>query len=483
VERFHPVAQDVQHRYKVLVNLSEQDRFPLAMKQAWRLAYQNVTPAIVKADIPACYDASISLISDWSKITKGAPGLPFRLRLPDGVLEDAEYVSYQMGFVGQQLPLAYHLLRHGLINNEPDTRLKGEAMIDFWAANSPTPEGLPRTWFNTHPEPHWRTYNTYMRVASDGMVGALMAWDVMEKHGHSRPQWIAFCRGFGDWLVKHQNDDGSWFREYNWDGTPADQGKGNTTHPIRFLVDLSKATGSDEYRQAALKAGDFCWRHIHEAFSYVGGTVDNPNVTDKEAGFMAMDAFLALWDLTGRQRWLNAAAQAADFTETWVYCWHIPIPEEDTLATYPRSATTTGCSIIATGHSGADLFLAGAPFHYYRIYLGTGDAHYAEIARQLLHNTKQSMDIDGSLGYGHSGLCTEALTLAPSHVGRGHGVNAWLPWLTYSMIEPIVRLEEAYGLMDTPIVTGQSLLRLRAQDKAYARSRGLYSSGHREPQR
>jgi hypothetical protein len=432
----------------------------------------------VNTDIPACYDASINLIADWSKTTNGAPGLPFRLRLPEGVLEDAEKVSYQMGFVGQQIPLAYHLLRYGLINNDPKIRLKGEVMVDFWAANSPTDEGLPRTWFNTFPKPHWRRYNTYMRGASDGMVGALMAWDIMQKYGHSKPQWISFCKGFGNWLVKHQNDDGSWFREYHWDSTPAHSGKGNTTHPIPFLVDLWKATGNDKYRDAALKAGEYCWREIHEEFSYVGGTVDNPNVIDKEAGFKAIDAFLALRDITSEERWLTAATQAADFTETWAYCWNIPIPEADTAATFPRSATTTGYSIIATGHSGADLFLAGAPFLYYRIYLCTGDAHYADFARQLLHNTKQSMDIDGSLGYGHTGLCTEALTLAPSHVGRGHGVNTWLPWLTHSMIEPIVRLQEAYGLMDTPVVTGQQFLQLRAKDKAYARSRGLFSSGH-----
>jgi len=342
-----------------------------------------------------------------------------------------------------------------------EIKSKGEAMVDFWAANSPTDEGLPRTWYNTYPEPHWRRYNTYMRVASDGMVGALMAWDVMQEYGHAKPKWIEFCKGFGDWLVKHQNMDGSWYREYNWDSTPAHEGKENSTHPISFLVDLSKATGKQKYLDAALKAGEYCWRTVHQAFTYVGGTVDNPNVIDKEAGFKAMDAFLALWDITGKKRWLDAAAQAGDFTETWAYCWNIPIPEEDTAANYPRWATTTGFSLIATGHSGADLFLAGAPFFYYRIYLGTGDEHYADIARQFLYDTKQSMDINGSLGYGHTGLCTEALSLSVGRRGRGHGVNTWLPWLSYSMIEPIVRLHEAYGFMDTPTVTGAELEKLR----------------------
>ncbi len=479
VERFHPVQPGTHHCYKVLIHLNEHHDFPEAMRHAWRIAFDNIHPPVAKTDILASYEASISLIADWSKTTKGAPGIPFRLRLPEGRLEDAEKINYQMGFVGQQLPLAYHLLRYGLINHNMVIKSKGEAMVDFWAANSPTDEGLPRTWYNTFPEPHWRRRNTYMRVACDGMVGALMAWDIMQKYGQAKPEWIEFCKGFGNWLVKHQNMDGSWYREYNWDSTPAYMGKGNTTHPIRFLIDLSKATGNERYLDAALKAGEFCWSTVHQAFSYVGGAVTNPNIIDKEAGYMAMDAFLALWDITGRKKWLDAAAQAGDFTETWTYCWNIPIPEEDTTANYPRSATTTGYSLIATGHSGADLFLAGAPFFYYRIYLGTGDEHYADIARQLLYDTKQSIDINGSLGYGHTGLCTEALSLSVSRRGRGHGVNTWLPWLTYIMIEPIVRLEEAYGFMDTPTVKGEKLEELRAKDKEYAQNRGLYSSYHK----
>lgn len=476
VERFHPLKQGVHHSYKVLIDLSEQPDFPLAMKHSWRIAFENIHPPVAKTDIPASYKASISLISDWSKSTKGAPGIPFMLQLPEGKLEDAEKINYQMGFVGQQLPLAYHLLRYGLLNKNEEVKNKGEAMVDFWAANSLTAEGLPRTWYNTFPEPQWRNYNTFMRVASDGMVGALMAWDIMQKYGQPKPKWLDFCSGFGDWLVKHQNMDGSWYREYKWDGTPANEGKQNTTHPIRFMVDLSKATGNKKYLEAALKAGDYTWKTVHQSFTYVGGTADNPNVIDKEAGFLAMDAFLALWDITGEKRWLDAAAQAGDFTETWAYCWNIPILKEDTTATYPKGASTTGFSLIATGHSGADLFLAGAPFFYYRLYLGTGDEHYADMARQLLYDTKQGLDINGSLGYGHTGLCSEALSLCMDGRGRGHGVNAWLPWLTYSMIEPIVRLDEAYGFMDTPTVKGKKLEELRRKDKVYAKSRGLYSS-------
>ena len=473
VERFHPVQTGVKHSYKIMIRLDVTPDFPTAMRQAWRAAYAEMPPPISQTDLAACYEASIKLISDWSQTYNGCAGIPFRLRLPQGELEDKQYINFQMGFVGQQLPLAYQLLRYGLLHHDEEILRKGEAMVDFWAANSLTEQGLPRVWYDVYPQPHWRPYNTFMRIASDGMVGALMSWDVMQAHGRPKPEWLRFCRGFGDWLVQYQNQDGSWYREYDWDSHPVNLGKQNTSHPIRFLVDLSKATGEKKYLDAALRAGDYCYANIHQKFVYVGGTPDNPNVIDKEAGILAMEAFLALHDLTGEKRWLEAAAQAGDFTETWLYCWNIPLPAEDRAVTYPSGCTTTGFSLIATGHSASDLFLAATPFLYYRLYLETGDAHYADIARQQLYNTKEAVDINGSLGYGHPGLCTEALYLAPP---RGHGVNVWLPWLTWSMIDPLVKLRDAYGMMDIPPNGTTKLVELREKDAEYARTRGLWSA-------
>jgi hypothetical protein len=446
------------------------------MRAAWRCAFREIHPSIERVDIDGVYKASIQLLSHWVKNVDGAPGLPFKLVLPEGRLERPENYTYQMGFVGQQIPIAYHLLRHGSVHEDSKSLAQGESMMEFWVANSPTDEGLPRVWFNTWPQPHWRDYDTFLRTASDGMVGALMAWDVMKRSGRDCPEWLDFCRDFGDWLVKHQQEDGSWARAYRWDSSVSHAGKSNTSNPIRFLVDLHYATGSRQYLDAARRAGEFCWQHIHKELAYVGGTSDNPNVLDKEAGFLAIDAFLALWDATGEKRYLDAAAQAADFTETWTYCWNVPLPSDDPELVFPADLPTSGFSLIATGHSGADLFLAGAPFLFYRVYLGTGDPHYAEMARMLLHNTRRHVDIDGSLGYGQPGLCTEALNLSIDR-GRGQGVDVWLPWLTYNMIEPIVRLQESYGISDTPVLTDRAFQQMQGKDRSFAHSRGLGFTG------
>lgn len=464
--RFHPMVS-YSYTPSILIDLSRHSDFVGAMRHAWRLAFNIQPPRILQAPVADCYHASLDLVTSWSINVKGCQGLPFRLKLPKGELETEADMNYQMGFVGQQIPLAAHLVRYGLEEKRSDVYRKGAAMVDFWAANSLFPDGLPRTWYDTHPDPHWRRYNTFLRVASDGMNGALAAWSAAARHGLSKPQWLAFCRGFGDWLIQHQNADGTWCREYDWNSKPANDNRHNTCHPIRYLVDLYYATGERKYLDAALRAGEWCFENEHRQFIYIGGTADNPNVTDKEAGVMAMDAYLALHDVTGSARWLQAAVQAADFAETWVYCRDIPIPSDDTSASYPPNLGTAGFSLIATGHSGADLFMAGAAFQYYRLYLATGDPHYADVAALLLHNTRQAMNLPG---YGHKGLCPEAMSFAPP---RGHGVNVWLPWVSYSMMEPVIRLQQAFGMMDTPKAEGKRLEELMQRNRDYGKSRGI----------
>ncbi len=62
-------------------------------------------------------------------------------------------------------------------------------------------------------------------------------------------------------------------------------------NPIPFLLLLSDITGDEKYKQAALKAGEYCWG-IQNQGLFAGGTLDNPDVVDKEAGTLSMEATL-----------------------------------------------------------------------------------------------------------------------------------------------------------------------------------------------
>jgi hypothetical protein len=260
-----------------------------------------------------------------------------------------------------------------------------------------------------------------------------------------RKKWFAWVKRFGDWLCAHQNTDGSYYRSYNVDGKPAMETKYNTTHPIEFLLGLYKVTSNESYLKAAIAAGEYAWENIHLKASYVGGTPDNPNVTNKEAALLTIDAFIALYETTGEKKWLDGAVKAATFAETWNYIWDIPmIPGDQDTEVFDR-IHTAGLSLVATGHSYADYYNAFYPYQYYKLYLSTGDNHFYDTANLLLHNTKQLLDTDGSKDYGHPGIQTEGIVLAGR---RGRGANVWLPWVTLAHIDPLIKLQEDFGAMD-----------------------------------
>jgi Ricin-type beta-trefoil lectin domain len=299
------------------------------------------------------------------------------------------------------------------------------------------------------PPPGWRGfYPTYLRIATDGMEGILKASRLMRSRGTPVTAWENYARRFGDWLVTHQNADGSYYRSYNLAGTaPDNQAKYNTHNAVPFLMELSAYTGDTRYRTAALRAGEFAYNTVHTPAAYVGGTPDNNNVEDKEAACLALRAFLALYDGTKGQRWLQAAQRAADFAETWAYAWNYPV--NSNRPAYSKYGVR-GQSLIATGHSAMDSWHSGTLYDFYRLYRATNDAHYLKYARQVANETKLSTQWPGNpLGYARDGL-EEAIGLADLVYG---GVNLWLPWNSVAHAEPFAQLEDTYGNMDIDAIS------------------------------
>jgi hypothetical protein len=459
--RSHPVKHGIRHRYKLLIGFSITPSYPNAVETSWKQAFDAYHPSVRPVNVGRAFEGLIETLDHYWVGTSppgnyDAPGFPFSVYLPEG---NVRLYNYQMGFIGRQLSNAYFLIHQGLASGSRSLREKGEQVIDFWAANSLTASGLPRTWYDAAREGaigSWRSSDnprggTAIRVATTGMEGMLSAWELMNRKGVDKPAWLSACRRFGDWLVANQNDDGSYFIAYDHrsDGSrnaPTSTSRFGTINPIRFLVMLHQATGDRRYKTAAIRAGEFCRNTIHEDYSYVGSVIDNPNVIDRETGQEATSAFLAMYDLTGEKEWLDAAVQAARYTETWMYAYDVPpeIGRDD--CDFPADRSIVGQTVIATGHSAADLGLAFSSFDYFRLYLFTGDDHFLEIARLLVHNTKQSLNWDGSLYPGKpKGLQLEAFTVT---VPRRKGVMQCLSWNYAAHLDPLIRFQDSFGSMD-----------------------------------
>src|SRR5699024_2255981 len=130
--------------------------------------------------------------------------------------------------------------------------------------------------------------------------------------------------------------------------------------------------------KAAEKAGDFCWDNGQNKGFFVGGTIDNPDVIDKEAGTISMEAYLALYQATHKKKWLNHAITAANFAETWIYIWNVPMPENESNEDlhWKKDVSTIGLQLIATGHSLVDEYMAREVGYYAKLSKDTHDNHY-----------------------------------------------------------------------------------------------------------
>jgi hypothetical protein len=128
-----------------------------------------------------------------------------------------------------------------------------------------------------------------------------------------------------------------------------------------------QVTDNPKYFESAKRAGEYLWARYGSRGIFVGGAVDNPNITDKEAGMLSLEAVLALYDSTHEAKWLERAKVAADYTETWIWIWNVPMPADanDADLHWKRGTPTVGLEgIAARGAGNVDEYLDwGTPLY------------------------------------------------------------------------------------------------------------------------
>lgn len=482
VGRYHSVTQGNTHTYKVGLIPTAEESYTDAMVYTYMNAFEAESRYIADIDMETVYDQNIEIFqSEYreyifrSKVV--AAGLPWSLELPNGT--NNQGVSFQMGFVGQQLPLGYQLLRYGLDNNDQKAINQGTNIVNMWASDTIQSTYFPAVWFdpqNSSNGGNIRNYPCFLRCMVDGMEGMLDACRIAEAYGLEHQTWHDTVVRFGYNLLAVQNGDGSFYRAYTREGTVETdtsnvtyQGtsKLNTPIAIRFLARMYEYTGDEAFKTAALRAAQFCYDELYVKLGkYVGGTPDNPNTVDKEAAMYALYAFSAAYQLSGEEKYLDAAKHAAVSTMSWTYVYDFAVPSSsaEMAAINPfEDGGVIGFSLIATGHSGADNCSAFSFYEMYKLYVQTGDSFFLNAALLLENDTKLSTDYDGSMGFKYRAMMPEATNVSEfSFIS----VGTWLPWSGIANIDPIIQLEESFGQMDISNIDA-SLEQLQAMLEAY----------------
>lgn len=440
--RYHPVRDGVAEAYTVEFLFGNAPSFAACYREVWRHAWATLQPEANSQDIEAARGSMLDMLGDHvESAPNGLKGIDNFLNGADVAKEASHHAV--LGFCGKNLEAANYLLEDRGPRAAEHHEAAGAIFDSFvkLKMNPPVGEGfslkdgspvlaIPRDGV------------VYLRSFGDDMKAMLRAILYERRNGREHPTWLAWAQSFADWLLTQQRADGGFPRSWKpVTGEVADASPQSSYNAVPFLLLLGDATGDAKYTAAAQRAGEFVWRASNSG-RFVGGTIDNPDVIDKEAGTLSLEAFLALFEHTHAKPWLDRARAAADYAETWMYVWNVPMPadESDAALHWKKGVPTTGLQLISSGHSLVDAYMAYDVDEYARLYKYTGDAHYREVARILLHNTLGMMALPGRLyDLRGPGWQQEHWSLAPM---RGYGIHrAWLPWVSTSHLNGIFELE------------------------------------------
>ena len=167
------------------------------------------------------------------------------------------------------------------------------------------------------------------------------------------------------------------------DGT-GDPGREN--HQLRPRAGAGAAErgdGAEEVLDSATKAAEYIWTNFGSKGVYLGATGTGNNIADKESGMLSMEAFLALYDNTKDPKWLERAEAAANYTESWIWIWNVPMPldADDAKLHWKKGVPTIGVNGIGSDVAGGvDQYLDWAVPSYAKLYKLTKDEHYLDVA-------------------------------------------------------------------------------------------------------
>jgi len=451
IRRYHPIAQGMAHSYQVSFRFGQNESFRDVTRNTWRWAWSTLNPAVTYIDVEMMRRVLTDHLAAQAATIDGRTAIPFVLSTVTDKLQ-WNWTMAAMGFVGKNIECADLLLREGERDNtERGQKLRqiGLAVISSMIQALPTVP-LQATGYDLATGRPWDHVwlAPWLRNATEDMRVLMRAYRRERALGRQHPEWFNWVKSYADWLVLQQRADGSFPRRWKAGSNEVEEPAGTTSYnPVPLLVIMSEETGDPKYQQSAIRAADYVWATWGTRGLFVGGASDNPNITDKEAGMLSMEAYLSLYDSTKEPKWLERAKAAADFAESWIWIWNLPMPvdADDAQLHWKKDVPTIGLQGITALVAGSvDEYLDWAVPSYAKLYNYTKDQHYLDVARILLHDTKSMVALPGRQYYMKGiGWQQEGWRMGPGGSGRGVGGHRfWLPWISANHLYGIIGLEE-----------------------------------------
>jgi hypothetical protein len=362
-------------------------------------------------------------------------------------VETADYAGFRkypdkqaivIGWTGQAEALSYALQVLAPELGDPQAVTMACKSLDF-LTTSPFGEDGFCTWYDGEKRA-WRLPDTLSQ--GQGMLVMGRAIRVGRAQGRNTAAWERFLHKACDVHASR---------------ILADQWRPKSTAEAFLMAPLCEAAQlfhNEQYRKAAIKAAEhFGSRHLSMREPYWGGTLD-ARCEDKEGAYAALQGFLAVYELTNDQKYLDWAAHAADVVLSYVVMWDIDLPAGRLRG---LGLKTRGWTVVSPQNQHLDVFGALIAADIYRLGRLQQRWQLRRIAELMYRSAGQMIDPYGSQGEQlQQTNFAQRGDLANVWTFRGGYAEDWTVfWITAHFLNGAAQLKEMGVALDEPAGASQ----------------------------
>lgn len=317
----------------------------------------------------------------------------------------------------------------------------------------------------------------YLRCMNEDVISLLRFYLLEKNRKEAHDGWREAIQSYGEFLLRTQEEDGSWYRAYDLDGRPVTEPelwfggtvyekKSSTGTSISLLVELYRMTQDERYLAAAEKAGRFVGEFIIDRVRFNGGVHDSiyakGQLIDNESILYPMLGMLSLYEATKKDYYLKEAHKAARLTASWICLWNVPLPQDSTLGRYGFNSIGMGaCDTCGCGYVHPFQLMCVAEIA--QIAIDTGDRELFETASLYWQGCNQTVALpEKDWGYAAYGLQEEGYLIswwavddpmfsADKGFGnrlKGEGNKTCFPWINAVGVKAYWSLLDRFGTTD-----------------------------------
>jgi hypothetical protein len=274
-----------------------------------------------------------------------------------------------------------------------------------------------------------RPFIAMTRRTADILYIGIQQIEILQKLGYGtviKSPWDSSLLKAADALVNVWNRYGQFGQTINVEtGEMEVNGSTAGVASVGALALASQYFKDPRYLDVAKKACRYYYERDFKKGYAGGGAAEILQSPDSETPWDMAESAMGLFEMTGEKEWLEIAKNAVYMLSTWTVSYDYRFPQDCDMGRSNCHATGSIFASSQNNHSAPGLYILSGDF-LLKLYRATGDQRFAELYKDLAHNTIQYVNTtyNPTIRKGSEGATSERVNLSDWE-GRGEIGNTW----------------------------------------------------------